>query len=315
MFKTKSVNIQSLGEHLRARREQLNMTLKEASLASMVQVKYITALEDGCFADLPATVYAKGFLKSLARIYDLDAGHLLEQFESEKQIDDNLTEDSELESVASSVMPKFVISPKTIAIMTVALIGVVSLGYLFSQLRSLSAPPRLEIAAPFEDGQVNSGLLLVRGQTEPGSEVLINNQAIVVDANGTFLENISLALGSNRIVFRAKNKFGEETEVTRTIVYREKEVAGTFSALGAESDELTLEIAIGDSASWISVTADGREVISATMLAGSTRKITAKNRIVLTTGNAGTTRVFLNNRDLGFLGAEGEVLRDIEFTN
>ena len=85
--------------------------------------------------------------------------------------------------------------------------------------------------------------------------------------------------------------------------------------MGAESDELTLEIAIGDSASWISVTADGREVISATMLAGSTRKITAKNRIVLTTGNAGTTRVFLNNRDLGFLGAEGEVLRDIEFTN
>ncbi|KKW29338.1 MAG: hypothetical protein UY73_C0022G0006, partial [Parcubacteria group bacterium GW2011_GWA2_52_8] len=44
------------------------------------------------------------------------------------------------------------------------------------------------------------------------------------------------------------------------------------------------------------------------------RRITAKTKIVLTTGDAGSTRATLNGQDLGVLGKEGEVIRDIEFT-
>lgn len=301
---------------MRERRSQLNFSQKEAAMATLVQVKYIEALEQGAFSDLPADVYVRGFLTSLAKIYGINRDDILEQYRVEKQINENIDGSRAQKKDSPGLVSRFVISPKTIAIMATGLVGLMSLGYLATQFRSISAPPELLILAPAENGTVNSGLLQISGETEQGAEVMINNQPIVVDAQGKFLENISLARGSNQIVFTARNKFDQETTVTRTVVFEEKTIAGAYQAAGAEEDKgLALEIAIGGEEAWLSVAADGEDVFAGVMKAGSTRKINAKERIVLTTGNAGATRVFLNNRDLGFLGEEGEVRRDIEFTD
>lgn len=318
-FQTKKIKSSTLGESLAALRQKRGLTVKEVSLATMVQPKYIEALEAGDYEQLPPAVYVQGFLRALARVYHMNELELLKAFQREHQIYQNLTPPRQSATHQKSLLPRLVLSPRTLTLTGLGLLALVSLGYLYTQLSSLSASPRLEVLSPARDGRTDSGLLLVRGQTEVAAEVFINNQPVVVDAAGEFTENLSLALGSNQIQFRVRNKFGRETVVSRTIVYQEKAVAGSFSvgAIPPESaaDELALTIVVEREAAWIAVSVDGGEASSSTMLPGATRTIAAQQKIVLTTGNAGATRVIVNGEDQGILGAAGEVVKDLEFIN
>lgn len=315
-FVTKKVKSQTLGEYLASCRERSTFSLPEVSLLTRIQPKYLSALEEGRLRDLPSEVYVKGFLRSLARVYRVEDKDFLDQFEDEIRISRN----AELLPM-DSTKPKFhfsrfVLSPKTLTISVAVLLGLVSLGYLYFQVSSLSRPPKLEVYSPEADGTVNSSLFLIRGQTEPGASISLNGQPIVVDVNGEFRENLSLGPGSNELVIKAVNKFGKETVVKRSLVLQEKEIAGSFTSEEGvlANGGLTLEIMIGSQVAWIYLEADGIEKYSGTMLPNARKTVTAKDSIILTTGNAGATRVFLDGKDLGILGKEGEVIRDVEFT-
>jgi cytoskeleton protein RodZ len=58
---------------------------------------------------------------------------------------------------------------------------------------------------------------------------------------------------------------------------------------------------------WVSVTADGKEVLSRQLPANAERTIQAHDRIILKTGNAGGMDVALNGQPMPSLGAKGEV--------
>lgn len=318
-FTTKRVKTQTLGEYLASLRQKSGLPLSEIAKISQVQPKYLIALEQGFLERLPPPVYVKGFLKSLAKIYGVEPQILLQQYLAEHEIAHNVKILAESKPKLPVAIPRFILNPKTLTFGAVVLLGLLSFGYLYFQVSSLNRPPKLEVFSPEKDGIMNSSLLLVLGKAEPGSSVTLNNQPIIADANGEFRENLSLAPGSNQLVIRAVNKFGRETVLTRSIIYQEKEIAGVSTSSEASlADEvregLTLEVIIGDQAAWIYLEADGVEKYSGTMLPNSRRLIEASERIVLTTGNAGYTRVILSGEDLGILGKEGEVIRDIEFT-
>lgn len=317
-FKTKKVKSQTLGEYLRECREHSGLTLSDISTFSQVQPKNILALEEGRFADLPAPVYVKGFLKSLSLVFHVPADKLLIQYAAEQEIAQHIERTKADSETAVFAAPKFIFSSKTLVIGSLTIFGLLSVFYLYFQVSSLKRSPRLEIVSPETDLTTNQAVLLLQGTTEPGSNIYLNNQRIVVDAQGEFRENLSLAPGSNLLTIRAVNKFEKSNSVTRTIVYSEgsrearqdKAIAGATTT----SDGLHLEIVIDDQAAWIYLESDGTEKYAGTMLPRSRQKIAAQEKIILTTGNAGTTRVILNGKDLGILGKEGEVIRDIEFT-
>lgn len=313
-FITKKVQTQTLGEYLIACRKALGFSISEVAQLSQVQPKYIQALEEGNFQVLPAGVYVKGFLKNLAKVYRIKEEGVLEQFLHEQQVQNNLENFGEIGNPKKFVLPRFILSPRTLAIGSAALLGLLSLAYLYFQISSLKRPPALEVFSPEKDEIANTSLLLVRGRSEPGASVYLNNQALVTDAEGEFRENLSLAPGSNQLVIKAVNKFGQETTVTRSIILEEKAIAGVSTGTMGQPEILTLEIKVGPSSAWIALEADGIEKYSGTMLSNSAKVVTAQNKITLTTGNAGATRIILNDKDLGILGKEGEVIRDIEFT-
>lgn len=313
MFKAKRVETKTFGEYLAACREKAHFSLAEAAKFSQIQPKFIRALEEGRFRDLPALVYVKGFLRELARLYRLDGNSLVQQFVDEFEITANVESITEEKTEKKFFLPRFIISPKTLTIGAVVLLGLLSVGYLYFQITSLNRPPRLELVSPTSEGVMNLSVVQVRGKTEPGATITLNSQPIVVDSSGEFGENISLAPGTNLLVIKAQNKFGQETSLTRTLVYQEKNIAGSFTE-AIEGSKLVLEIKIGPGAAWVSLTADEKQVYAGTMLSGAQKQVTAGDKIVLTTGNAGSTHVYLNEKDLGVLGKEGEVIRDIEFS-
>lgn len=316
LFTTKKVNTQTLGEYLAVCRARVHMSVAEAAKFSQVQPKFVAALEAGRYKDLPAAVYVRGFLRSLARSYGVSEQLLLEQFGAESQISENLQKLQEAEQPSKFTLPRFVLSPRTLIILGAVALAILSLGYLYFQVSSLNRAPRLDVLSPGKDSTVSDSALVVSGRTDPDANVYLNNQQIVADANGEFHEDLSLGPGSNLLTIKAVNKFGKETTLTRSVLLQEKAIAGSFtsSSTPAQIQGLRLEVAVGPQSAWVHIEADGVEKFSGTMLPNSQQLITANDKIVLTTGNAGSTHLYFGGKDLGLVGKEGETVQDIEFT-
>jgi hypothetical protein len=77
---------------------------------------------------------------------------------------------------------------------------------------------------------------------------------------------------------------------------------------------VVVTIEVGPESAWIFMEADGLVVQRGTMLPGSTKTVSAEQEILLTSANAGSTKVIYNGKDLGKMGRAGEVIRNVEFT-
>lgn len=61
------MNLNPLGETLKAKREEQNLTLKEISDKTRIHIRYLQAIESGEFSRLPGELYAKSFVRQYAR--------------------------------------------------------------------------------------------------------------------------------------------------------------------------------------------------------------------------------------------------------
>jgi len=66
----------ALGELLRQRRRELNLTLQEAESSTSIRLTYLTSIEEGTVQRLLAPVYVEGFMRQYARFLGLDGDKL-----------------------------------------------------------------------------------------------------------------------------------------------------------------------------------------------------------------------------------------------
>ncbi|MBX4188468.1 MAG: helix-turn-helix domain-containing protein, partial [Candidatus Doudnabacteria bacterium] len=83
LFKTKEIHIDTLGAYLSQIREKLNFDIKTVSILTQIKPKYLESLEKSEWELLPSDVYVRGFIKSLAHVYNQDEKVLIEQYEKE----------------------------------------------------------------------------------------------------------------------------------------------------------------------------------------------------------------------------------------
>lgn len=302
LFKIKAVKIDTLGEYLAQVRAQLNLDLKTVSLLTQIKPSYIEYLESGKFEALPVDVYIRGFLKSLANLYRIKEQILIDQYEKERGFE-------VVQHVAKKRKFKLSLTPRTMILGVSLLVALIALGYIVNEIGSVLAPPYLILNEPDSDQTVNSNSIVVSGKAEPGAEVSINNQPVLTDSSGQFTENLLLSPGLNIIEVTEKNKFNKVSKITRQVTSQQQQTA----AVPQEALNLTIET--GPSSAWVFLEADGIVVQRGTMLAGSTKTVSAKNEIILTSANAGSTQVIYNGKDLGKLGREGEVIRNVQFSS
>ena len=67
--------------NLKAKREALGLSLKDVFRRTRVSVAYLEAIENGDFHLLPESIYAKNFIKSYARVLDIDSKLILAGYE------------------------------------------------------------------------------------------------------------------------------------------------------------------------------------------------------------------------------------------
>jgi transcriptional regulator with XRE-family HTH domain len=308
MFEIKKIQSETLGEYLLAVRTSLNLSLDEVSRDTSIQKKFLEDFESGRIDHLPAEVYAIGFLKKLAALYTVPEDDLVTQFKKERGIATQLVK---AHVTPIKMRPVFAITPKTLGIGVVGIFVLGTLAYVGLQLRSMSTNPRIVVSEPASGSRVTGSFVKVAGKTDAGNTMVINGKDVFVKEDGSFETMVSIAPGQTELVFVARNKF-EKSSAASTSVIRDDGVV--LAAEELAPNPLVLSISALESVT-IAVTVDGKVQNPYVLPKGQSREVLAESRLLLSTSDAGNTKVAINGQDAGVLGREGEELTDVPFTN
>ncbi|HCD41803.1 MAG TPA: helix-turn-helix domain-containing protein, partial [Firmicutes bacterium] len=73
--------METLGEQLRKARLARGLSIEDVHDATKIRIAYLAAMEAGKFYELPGEVYARGFLKNVAKVIGLDGDELVSEYD------------------------------------------------------------------------------------------------------------------------------------------------------------------------------------------------------------------------------------------
>ncbi len=306
LFEQKKIQIETLSEYLSAARKNLNFSISEVSKKTGIKTSFIENLESGNFKRLPADVYVLGFLKQLAELYLIGPKELANQYKKEKGIQKHLEHESGTAGArwGKKYFKKIVITPKLLSIFFILTFITMSLLYIIWQVWSINKAPSLQIMEPENNSVIAGSAVNVQGVTDPGIIITVNDQVIFVDQKGNFQTQLGLTPGAKEITILAKNRFGKT-------VSKLLRITGA-SQLPEDSKQLNLKIDFSATVV-LSLTIDDGIQQTLQFAAGDSKTFTAKQKIVLSTSDAGATKVNLNGQNIGSLGKPHEQLNNLPF--
>jgi cytoskeleton protein RodZ len=216
-----------LGEVLRTAREARGVDLARVERDTKIRSRYLQALEDGDYAELPGAVYTKGFLRNYGAYLGLDAEYLIDLYrlESAQPLAEKPTVPTPPRPISTRRSRPLVVTPGVImaALLTVGV--AIFIIYLVAEFVTFARTPDLVITAPAGDvAGYDQMEYTIIGSTEPNSRVTVEglreNPTVTADADGNFTIVVGLVPGSNVIRLVALDPLTnrESQEVTRTIV-------------------------------------------------------------------------------------------------
>jgi cytoskeleton protein RodZ len=82
--------METIGDILKKKRLEKGYTLEEASNITKIRKKYLEALENCNYEEIPDKVYTKSFLKIYSEFLGLDKAHILKRFQEEESQDEKI---------------------------------------------------------------------------------------------------------------------------------------------------------------------------------------------------------------------------------
>lgn len=210
----------TLGEVLKRAREKKRLTLDDVYKKIKVNPVYIKAMEANDYGVFAGKVHSKGFLKIYAEHLDLNIDEVLALWRREHEKDFEETEQKQLRPKKFIEYPVFSITPSLVLAVSIVAMLALFFGYLFFQYRNFTGAPDLVINYPPNNLVTDSDILDITGKTDLDSEVFINNENIILNPDGSFVESVRLREGLNTISIKAVNKLSKQTEFIKTIIYR-----------------------------------------------------------------------------------------------
>lgn len=312
-FVTQKLNTgKSLGEWLRGRREEMNVELDQVAHDLKVPKSYLQGLEEENGDKLPADVYIQGFLKNYAEYLRLNPRKALRLFKKERGIKKNIEKERKpFRRIKVDKKPLFILNPKFLRISLVVAVIVAAVVYLVISIASFTDVPTIALESPGNGSELSETQVNFRGSVDRSdTELSINGQQVFVDEAGNFNAAIDLGEGLNTFTLVAKNRFGKE-ESQEVTVFRKSD--GVEMADIVAPKKLNLEIVV-KTATWVSLEADGNNVLSEVLMPEDERLINADESIKISSGNGSATFVKLNGQDMGPLGNE-ESMTEKEFNS
>ena len=197
--------------------DKKGISMDKLAAASNIPKRYVLALRDGDIKNLPAAPYVRGYLLKIGSILDVNGEILWKLYERE---------DTTKTSGEKDTLPynRYATKPINknwfIAAAIVLLVG----GYLTVRLDDLIGTPKLEVSLPEEMVTVDASVVVIGGLVSKGDALTINNESILVNADGSFQKELLLEPGVNTVELKATRFLGREISMTRQILYEPLEI-------------------------------------------------------------------------------------------
>lgn len=206
----------TLGELLVEQRGRAGLTIETVAAQTRVKLEYLQAIERNDFSGLPAAVFVKGFIRSYARVLEIDPQPLLALLRRDYKTTAHGTLLPQEIIVTATRQPRL---PKTLRLLligTIALAGVLG-SYIGWQWLLLNRPPEIILTHPTELAEVESQFS-VMGRTSANSTVTVNGQPVPLKPDGFFVAEVTLPkIGIATIVIEARDPKGKATVIERQV--------------------------------------------------------------------------------------------------
>lgn len=217
-FSVKKIGVETtLGEKLKNLRETNLYSVKRLAKKNFIHKKYIEALEENNYADLPDEIYTKNYIIAYVKFFKRDPApfvneYLAEMSKNKIAVKKDITKGGGSRFVFPVHMTKY------------AIIGIIIISfatYLGFEIKTITTPPHLQIFEPADETVVKSPILSISGKSEKESRIKINGEPIMPNADGTFKEDVDLQRGLNIIKISAARKYSKENIIYRKIIFDE----------------------------------------------------------------------------------------------
>ena len=283
--------MESLGARLKRERLERKMTLEEISVSTKIGTRFLVAIEEEHFDQLPGGIFNKGFIKAYARSVGVDEAEAVAEYELAvaATLPESLPVTGEAEVAPSIPIPEFPLHVEdtddggsgipwewfAVALLIVAFFF--ALWGFHSRDRSFKPKLPARLAEP-------------ANTPAPGAPVVAQNTA------GETAPSALASPAPAAPASVASHASSQTRDSEGAAIGLSSSVPGAFLVqIKARED------------SWVAISADGREIMQATLNASAEKSIGAHDQVVIKTGNAGALDISFNGRKLPTQGAPKEV--------
>lgn len=216
----KSKNVETLGDKLRKRREELDLSIESVAQEIQAPIRYLHALESDSYEVFSAKIYALGYLRKLMEAIAMaDTEQGLKEFGTEWDVR-TYRKNKEFLPLPENRGEKPLITPVRLGFGVGGVALVLFLAFFGFRLIKFVSTPDFTLEDPREGIELDEPAVSIKGRAEKESSLTVNGRELKIDGEGRFDEKIELASGVHTLEFIVKNRFGKVTKEIRNIVIK-----------------------------------------------------------------------------------------------
>lgn len=220
-FIQKSINPGGrLGHDLRELRTKASLSLADAAKQSKVSEGAIRMLEEERWNEIQDPLYFENVFRAYLSLYPVQQNYYLEKYRSVLKIKSRARTAQELLPRQRVRWSDFTVWSRVVAVLLFILFATAIAGYVWYQVRAVTAPPALTIEEPREGERLPLPVVEVSGKTEPDATVSINGRPAIVELDGSFRLTIDIPSGPTVLMIEAKKRRGKPAQEIRHIFYQ-----------------------------------------------------------------------------------------------
>lgn len=256
------------GDQLRSARESQGISIAQAALETRILQRYIVALEEGDFQQLPGDVYARGFVRNYANYLGLPSEELIEAYRRERGATDRIV------VVPTAKMPRVhtYVLPNFLGVFFITCAIVVLAYFSLSWLGRIGNPP--EVAGLVEPTP------MLPTPTALATEAVSSTPVVVPTLAPTSLAQV----GPTSLVAGGIGQGG---------------LSATVQPTPTPEAPIMLKVTIKENTigSWLRIQVDGETKFEGIMAGGTTQDFQAKRRVFIRSGNPAVVFVSVNGME------------------
>lgn len=267
-----------IGRKLRDARVAKGLTLDDLQQTTKIQKRFLIAIEDENFDELPGDFYVRAFIKQYAETVGLDGEALLQEFneqlpdvhsvEYEEKITENepATRSSKTKTSSGLDNLRQYIPTVIVVVIVIAILGAIWLTAIHSRSNNKSTNA--------------------------------DSSSVSVSSSSTKKTSSSSKRASSSS--KSESKKDSSSSALKVTAASRTSSAATFNVTGKVSSDYTLGLSATES-SWLQVTSGGSTLYSGTLESGGSKSVkvdSSATSITLSVGNGAGTKVKLNGKTL-----------------